>query len=160
MTCSAYGGSCISSHVQTARCASEDEEEEDEIMAEEAAAHAGPGSGNEGEASWSKDDEPVSDIEGSDPEDETEAQSAAVAAGLTNMDRDETRKKYRGGGQHLPGDFTGCLQQIQLRITGPSVVLCFAAFNLGTLLIGDSFRRARECDSHEPHLHFSDSRCA
>jgi hypothetical protein len=47
------------------------------------------------EAGMSEEDESISDVEGSDPEDETPSQIVALGNSLSNMSRHETRRKYR-----------------------------------------------------------------
>lgn len=74
--------------LQIAQCASDDEDDLMDDDEEEVA--------NNKEA-MSEDDSSVSDVEGSDPEDEDQGQTQAILLGLRAMSRSETKKKYQAG---------------------------------------------------------------
>jgi hypothetical protein len=75
--------------IQAAQCASDEEMEGDELFEDK--------ENDSHPKAMSDADSSISNVEGSDPEDETAMQAEAIVNGLRDLARDETRKKYRGG---------------------------------------------------------------
>lgn len=71
------------------------EEEFAEEAARRAALEEEEGEERGAHGAMSEDDDSISEVEGSDPEDQTPAQSEAVVTGLANIAKAETKKKYR-----------------------------------------------------------------